>query len=236
LVELIDEASDMQVSAGIDRTIHDHYTFPQYTEFGDNVSGDVIIDFSHFSVVPSILDFSEKTGIPAVICTTGLTEDIINRINEVSKKTALFRSGNMSLGINLLIDLVKKAAEVLQDSFDMEIIEKHHNKKLDAPSGTAKYLVDSMNDSLSLSKNVVYGREGMQKREDNEIGVHAIRGGTIAGEHTVLFAGDDEIIEIKHTALSKNVFVNGALKAAVFMKNQHSGLYTMKDVLNLKGE
>ncbi len=133
LVELISEAPDMQVSAGIDRSIHENYSFPQFTKFTEEVKGDVIIDFSHYTFVPSILDFCESSGIPAVICTTGLTDEIIQRIELVSKKTALFRSGNMSLGINLLIDLVKKAAIVLEDSFDIEIIEKHHNKKSRCP-------------------------------------------------------------------------------------------------------
>lgn len=130
LIDLISDAPDMQISAGIDRTIHENYNFPQFTEFSDEVKGDVIIDFSHYTVVPTVLDFCETSKkIPAVICTTGLTEETIARIDEVSKITPLFRSGNMSLGINLLIDLVKKAAEVLQGSFDMEVIEKHHNKK-----------------------------------------------------------------------------------------------------------
>jgi len=232
LVDLIDEASYMQVSAGIDRTIHNQYNFPQFTEFSDDVSGDVIIDFSHFSVVPSILDFSEKTGIPAVICTTGLTEDMIHRITEVSKKTALFRSGNMSLGINLLIDLVKKAAEVLQGSFDMEIIEKHHNKKVDAPSGTAKMIANAMKEAIDSEKRFIYGRSGNEaKREADEIGIHAVRGGTIVGEHDVIFAGIDEVIEIKHTAASKRVFAQGALQAARFMNGRAPGLYDMNDIL-----
>lgn len=232
LVELISEAPDMQVSAGIDRTIHDNYNFPQFTEFSDEVKGDVIVDFSHFSVVPHILDFSEKTGIPAVICTTGLTEETINRIEAVSKKTALFRSGNMSLGINLLIDLVKKAAAVLQGSFDMEIIEKHHNKKVDAPSGTAKMIANAMKDAIESDPKFIYGRSGNDaKREADEIGIHAVRGGTIVGQHDVIFAGIDEVIEIKHTAASKRVFAQGALQAAKFMAGREPGLYDMNDIL-----
>lgn len=232
LVELIAEAPDMQVSAGIDRSIHDNYTFPQFTDFCDEVKGDVIIDFSHYTFVPSILDFCEKSGIPAVICTTGLTEEMIQRIDDVSKKTALFRSGNMSLGINLLIDLVKKAAVVLEDSFDMEIIEKHHNKKVDAPSGTAKMIANAMKDVLSTETDFVYGRSGNDaKRGEKEIGIHAVRGGTIVGQHDVIFAGIDEVIEIKHTAASKRVFAQGALSAARFMAGREPGLYDMNDIL-----
>jgi len=232
LVEMIEESSDMQISAGVDRSINDQYSFPQFTSFTDEVKGDVIIDFSHFSVVPALLDFSEKSGIPAVICTTGLTEDIITRIDDVSKKTALFRSGNMSLGINLLIDLVKKAASVLQGSFDMEIIEKHHNKKVDAPSGTAKMIANAMKEAVESDPRFVYGRAGNEaKREQNEIGIHAVRGGTIVGEHDVIFAGIDEVIEIKHTAASKKVFAQGALEAARFMAGCTPGLYDMNDIL-----
>jgi len=232
LIELISEAPDLTISAGIDRSIHAQYDFPQYTEFSDAVKGDVIIDFSHYTVVPDILDFSERTGIPAVICTTGLTEDTIKRIDSVSKKTALFRSGNMSLGINLLIDLVKKAAAVLQDSFDMEIIEKHHNKKVDAPSGTAKMIANAMKESIDEDTQFIYGRSGnAAKRENNEIGIHAVRGGTIVGQHDVIFAGIDEVVEIKHTAASKKVFAQGALQAARFMAGREPGLYDMNDIL-----
>lgn len=232
LVELISEASDLAISAGVDRTTHEQYDFPQFTSFSDEVKGDVIVDFSHFTVVPDILDFSERTGIPAVICTTGLTEETIARIEDVSKKTALFRSGNMSLGINLLIDLVKKAAAVLQDSFDMEIIEKHHNKKVDAPSGTAKMIANAMKEAINSDTKFIYGRSGNNaKREQNEIGIHAVRGGTIVGQHDVIFAGIDEVVEIKHTAASKKVFAQGALQAARFMAGRQPGLYDMNDIL-----
>lgn len=157
---------------------------------------------------------------------------MIQCIDAVSKKTALFRSGNMSLGINLLIDLVKKAAVVLEDSFDMEIIEKHHNKKVDAPSGTAKMIANAMKDVLSTETEFVYGRSGNDaKRGEKEIGIHAVRGGTIVGQHDVIFAGIDEVIEIKHTAASKRVFAQGALSAARFMAGREPGLYDMNDIL-----
>ena len=232
LVELISEAPDLTISAGIDRTNHDQYDFPQFTAFSDEVKGDVIVDFSHFTLIPDILDFSEHTGIPAVICTTGLTEETLARIDAVSEKTALFRSGNMSLGINLLIDLVTKAAAVLQDSFDMEIIEKHHNKKVDAPSGTAKMIANAMKEAIDSDTKFNYGRSGNDaKREQNEIGIHAVRGGTIVGQHDVIFAGIDEVFEIKHMAASKKVFAQGALQAARFMAGRQPGLYDMKDIL-----
>ncbi len=232
LIDLISDAPDMQISAGIDRTIHDNYNFPQFTEFSDEVKGDVIIDFSHYTVVPTILDFCETSKIPAVICTTGLTEETIARIDEVSKITPLFRSGNMSLGINLLIDLVKKAAEVLQGSFDMEVIEKHHNKKVDAPSGTAKMIANAMKDAMDTDPKFIYGRSGNDaKREADEIGIHAVRGGTIVGQHDVIFAGIDEVIEVKHAATSKRVFAQGALSAARYMAGREPGLYDMNDIL-----
>ncbi len=232
LVELINEAPDLQVTAGVDRTIHDQYDFPQFTSFTEDVKGDVIIDFSHYTFVPEILDFVEQSKIPAVICTTGLTDDILTRIDTLSKTAPLFRSGNMSLGINLLISLVKKATAVLQDSFDMEIIEKHHNKKVDAPSGTAKMIANAMQEVIDKDTSFIYGRSGNEaKRQSGEIGIHAVRGGTIVGEHDVIFAGIDEIIEIKHTAASKKVFAQGALQAAKYMKGRTAGLYDMNDIL-----
>lgn len=232
LVELINEAPDLQISAGVDRAVHDQYDFPQFTSFSEDVKGDVIVDFSHYTFVPEILDFVEQSKIPAVICTTGLTEDILTRIDTLSKTAPLFRSGNMSLGINLLISLVKKATAVLQDSFDMEIIEKHHNKKVDAPSGTAKMIANAMKEVIENDTSFVYGRSGNEaKRQSDEIGIHAVRGGTIVGEHDVIFAGIDEIIEIKHSAASKKVFAQGALQAAKYMKGRTAGLYDMNDIL-----
>lgn len=232
LVELINDAPDLRITAGVDRTIHDQYAFPQFTAFSDEVKGDVIVDFSHYTFVPAILDFVEATGTPAVICTTGLTDETLARIDSLSKTVPLFRSGNMSLGINLLIDLVKKASVVLQNSFDIEIIEKHHNRKVDAPSGTAKMIADAIQEVITEDAQFNYGRHGNDaKRKANEIGIHAVRGGTIVGEHDVIFAGIDEVIEIRHSATSKRVFAQGALQAARFMKGKEKGLYDMNDVL-----
>lgn len=233
LVELIEANPDLNVSAGVDRTFNDAYKFKQYTDFNsDDITGDVIIDFSHYTLVPAMLDFIEKTKIPAVICTTGLSQETEERIQELSKSVALFQSGNMSLGINLIISLAQRAAEILGDDFDIEIIEKHHNKKIDSPSGTALMIANGINDSLDNRLQYVYGREGNDtKRKKNDIGIHAVRGGTIVGEHEVIFAGQDEVVSIQHSAGSKKVFAQGAISAAKFLVGKGPGMYDMKDII-----
>ena len=194
---------------------------------------DVIIDFSHPKVLPSLLEYAEENSVSLVIATTGYGTNDINLIKDASKTIPILHTSNTSYGVNVLLSAIKSLTNQLYKDYDIEVIEKHHNQKVDAPSGTAKMIVDEINDVINPSK-VVYGRNGESKRVNNEIGVHSIRGGTIAGEHTVLFAGEDEIIEIKHTALSKSVFVNGALKAASYIKGKPAGYYNMNDVL--KGE
>ncbi len=182
--------------------------------------------------MPRLLEYAvaKRTGL--VIATTGLTPNEVEHMQKVAEKIPIFYSANMSLGINLLKDLVKKVAPVLDDSFDIEIIEKHHNKKIDAPSGTAYLIADAINEELDHSKEYVCGRETRtERRSKNEIGIHAIRGGTIPGEHSVIFAGPDEIIEIKHTALSKRIFALGAIKAAKYIQTKDHGFYTMNDLL-----
>ncbi len=231
LLELIDNDPTMEVVAGIDHTPKAS-NFPQYDKFTDEVKGDIIIDFSHFSMIPNLLDFVEKTKTPAVICTTGLSEEVETRIQKLSAHVPLFKSGNMSLGINLLISLAKKGAELLGESFDIEIVEMHHNKKIDAPSGTAYMIAEEINESLNNSKNYTYGRYGNDtKRDASEIGVHALRGGTVVGEHTVIFAGTDEMVRLEHRATSKKVFAQGAIKAAKFILNKQNGFYNMNDML-----
>lgn len=232
LIELIGDAEGMTVSAGVDRIHNEAYEFDQFTSFEcEGISGDVIIDFSHFSAVDSLLEYAKNNKVPAVICTTGLTAETEAKIIEYSKEVALFKSGNMSLGINLLIDLIKKASEVLGYDYDVEIVEKHHNKKVDSPSGTALMLANAIKETME-DKYFTYGRHGNDtKRELKEIGIHGVRGGTIVGEHDVLFAGTDELIEIKHTALSKKVFAKGAIKAAVYLKDQGPGLYDMSSII-----
>jgi 4-hydroxy-tetrahydrodipicolinate reductase len=194
---------------------------------------DVIIDFSHPGVLPSLLEYALENNASLVIATTGYTAKDINAIKDASKTIPVLHTSNTSYGVNVLLDAIKALTKQLYTDYDIEVIEKHHNQKVDAPSGTAKMIVDEIEGVFNPSRTV-YGRSGESKRENKEIGIHAVRGGTIAGEHTVLYAGEDEIIEIKHTALSKNVFVNGALKAARYIHNKPAGYYNMNDVL--KGE
>lgn len=232
VANLINNENDMEVVAGIDLS-EGNNDFPVFKSFNDcNIKSDVIIDFSHHSVTTDLINYCIKTKTPAVICTTGLDDSIVQKIKDSSNEIALFRSGNMSLGINLIMDLAQKAAKVLAESFDIEIIEKHHNRKLDAPSGTAYMIADAINEELNNTKNYNFGRYGKSaKRDKSEIGIHAIRGGTIVGEHTVIYAGPDEIIEIKHTAMSRKIFASGAIKAARFIVKKENGLYNMSDIL-----
>ena len=196
---------------------------------------DVIIDFSNPAALSPILSYAKKRKLPAVIATTGLSSEQIAEIEDASNEIAIFRSANMSLGVNLMVELVKKAASVLASGFDIEIIEKHHNQKLDAPSGTALMLADAVNEALDSSLSYVYDRHSVRKkREKTELGIHSIRGGTIVGEHDVIFAGNDEIITLNHTALSKKVFAEGAVKAAQFIADAKPGIYDMKSVINLE--
>lgn len=194
----------------------------------DLESVDVIIDFSNPANLDMLTDFCRRTGCPAVIATTGYEAEQLRMIEELSAIVPVVFSANYSLGINVMKRVVSEITPILEDAFDMEIIEKHHNKKLDSPSGTAKMLLAAADADGKYDH--VFGREGNRKRA-KEIGVHAVRGGTIAGEHTVIYAGDDEILEIKHTAGSKKIFAAGALKAAVFAAKADAGLYSMEDVL-----
>ncbi len=233
VLEALQQQAAMVVVAGIDRTDDGSWTFPVYTDWASVAEkADVIIDFSHHSAVNALLDYSEATGTPAVICTTGLSEAQIQRIGNLSATVPLLRSGNMSVGVNLLLDLVARAAQTLYADYDIEIIEKHHHRKVDAPSGTALMLAQAAKDAVPEPREYSYGRQGTDcKRRPEEIGIHAVRGGTIVGEHSVLFAGNDEVIEISHTALSRGVFAGGAVRAAAWLMNQAPGLYSMKDVL-----
>ena len=194
---------------------------------------DVLIDFSAPASLDGILEFCLENKIPAVLCATGYTPELVKKVEKASKKVALFRSGNMSIGVNVLIDLVKKAAFALDD-FDVEIIEKHHNQKVDAPSGTALMLADAVKEVQS-DKYYTYGRQGIcGKRDKNEIGIHAVRGGGIVGEHEVIFASGFETITISHQATDRSVFADGAIKAAEYLSTKKIGLYNMNDVINGK--
>ncbi len=208
--------------------------FPVYASF-NNVKEkvDVIVDFSAPANLDNILAFALSNSIPAVLCATGYSESDVAKIKDASNKIAIFRSGNMSLGVNLIIDLVKKAAVTLY-GFDVEIIEKHHNQKVDAPSGTALMLADAVKD-VDNNKFFNYGRQGIcGKRDKNEIGIHAVRGGTIVGEHDVIFAGNYETVTLSHQATDRSVFANGAIAAAAYIADKKSGLFNMSDVINAK--
>ncbi len=233
LSKIIAGEKDMKVIAGIDRSVHkEDNNYPVYEDIKEcNEEADVIIDFSHASNLQKVLELSLCSKTPLIIATTGLSVKDQDSIKKASTRIPILYSANMSLGINALKSALKEISPILGEDFDIEIIEKHHNKKVDAPSGTAYLLANIINDSLGNSKSYVFGREGGNaKRQENEIGIHAVRGGTIPGEHTVIFAGMDEVIEIKHTALSKNIFAMGAVKAARFVVKARPGLYTMKDI------
>jgi len=229
-----DQYDDLKIVAGYD--LYDANKNP-YPVFGDlrscNIAVDVVIDFSNPDALDNILWFCTDKKVPLVLATTGLSRNQKKLLEAASKQIPIFFSANMSLGVNLLMDLVKKAAKVLEGSFDIEIVEKHHNQKIDAPSGTALAIADAINSVLEQEQEYIYDRHSKRnKRSKNEIGIHAVRGGTIVGEHSVIFAGNDEIIEINHTALSKDIFAIGALRAAKFIYNKKPGMYSMEDLIS----
>ncbi|HBB71823.1 MAG TPA: 4-hydroxy-tetrahydrodipicolinate reductase [Ruminococcus sp.] len=226
----IREREDCKAVAGVDIYTEQYADFP-IVDAPDKlpVKPDVIIDFSNPSLLDGLLDYCLSTGTPLVIGSTGYSDEQIAQIKKTSAQIPVFFTFNMSIGINLLVQLAKKAASVLGDRFDIEIVEKHHNQKIDAPSGTAIMLGNAINETLENSKHFVYDRHSRrQKREKSEIGMHAIRGGTIVGEHDVIFAGQDEVITLSHSAASKTVFAEGAVNAAVYLKDRAPGLYDMQ--------
>lgn len=229
---------ECEISAGIDVRKDETFHFPVYAN-PENIpmqTGDVLIDFSNPSLLDSLLEFGIRTRTPLVLCTTGYNKQQIDSIRQASQQISIFFSGNMSLGINLLIALSQKAAKILGNDFDIEIIEKHHNKKIDAPSGTALMIADGISNALDENMEYVFDRHSRRKaREKNEIGIHSIRGGTIVGEHEIIFAGPQETVTLSHSAQSKEIFAAGALHAAAFLRNKVSGLYNMSDMLNEGG-
>ena len=231
LTKCVNEDSELQLVCGVSKDDLD-VPFKTYHKMSDvEESADVIIDFSHHSTIDDVLGYATKTKTPLVIATTGFNEDELEKIKEASSIIPIFHSSNMSLGVNVLVKLVKEAAKAL-NGFDIEIIEKHHNKKLDAPSGTAVMIANGIKEVLPDTE-CIYGRYGRsEKRSSNEVGIHAIRGGTIVGEHTAIFAGHDEVVEIKHTAQSKDIFAKGAIAAAKFLVNQKAGYYNMNNILD----
>lgn len=232
----VEENKDTKTIFGIDAYGEKDYDFPVYKSFLDvNEKPDVIIDFSNPAVLDDMLEYALKNSVPCVICTTGYSCDQVNKIKASSEKVAIFYSGNMSLGINVLIELAKSATKVLGGQFDIEILEKHHNQKLDAPSGTALMIADGISEELDNEAQYVYDRHTYRKkRADNEIGISSIRGGTIVGEHEVIFAGHDEVVTITHQAQSKEVFAVGSVNAAVFLVAQKPGMYDMGAMLSSK--
>lgn len=193
---------------------------------------DVIIDFSHPLMFEKTIDYAVKTKTPIVVATTGLDDNQKQKMYDAAKEIPVFFSANMSVGVNLIIELAQKAAKALEEKFDIEIIEKHHHRKIDAPSGTALAIADGINQALETKKEYIYDRHSVRKkRSQSELGIHSIRGGTIVGEHEVIFAGEDEIIEIKHTAMSREIFAQGAITAAKFICGKDAGLYDMKKLI-----
>ncbi len=232
IVDLLKDDKDAQVVCGVDIHAPEGCKVPVYSSFeGVKEKIDAIIDFSSPAVLDGELEYAIKNRVPVVLATTGYTPDQLEKIKAASQKTAVFKTANFSLGVNLLVGLVKKAAKVLGEDFDIEIIERHHNQKVDAPSGTALMLAEAANDVLTEKRQYVEGRSGIVGKRGNEIGIHAVRGGTIVGEHEVMFAGEDEIVSLSHSARSKRVFAAGAIKAAKWIAGKTQGMYDMNDVL-----
>lgn len=233
VVNSVSANDDCKIVCGVDAFGENNYNFPTYKDFSNiKDTVDVLIDFSNPALLNSLLDFSIKNKIPAVICTTGYSPEQVEKIKSASKKIPVFYSGNMSLGVNLLIELAKQAAKVLKNDFDIEIIEKHHNQKVDAPSGTALMIADGISEELEKEPQYIFDRHTYRrKRSKNEIGIHSVRGGTIVGEHDVIFAGHDEVVTISHQSQSKELFATGAINAAVFIKDKPCGMYNMSQML-----
>lgn len=232
---LVKEDDAIEFVAGIDRFDDGHNDYPVFKSLAEcTVDADVVIDFSSAAAVDSLLEDCADKKLPVVLCTTGLSEEQLEKVKKTAEKTAVLKSANMSLGINMLLKLLKEAAQLLAPAgFDIEVVEKHHNQKIDAPSGTALALADSMNEALDNGYTYQYDRtKERKKREKSEIGIQAVRGGTIVGEHEVIFAGADEVVEFKHTAYSKAIFGKGAVQAAKFLAGKPAGFYDMSNVID----
>jgi len=233
VTDMVANDPTVTITAGVDIDTIKQNSYPVY-ETPDEITeaADILLDFSIPPALDGILRYALLNKVPIVLCATGYSQEQLDDIEKASKQIPVFRSGNMSLGINLLADLIKRACEVLGEDFDIEIVERHHRRKVDAPSGTALMLADAAADAFPEKPEYVYERESKRKpRSKNEIGISAVRGGTIVGVHDVIFAGQDEIIELRHTAASRDVFASGALKAAKYIQHKQPGLYNMKDLL-----
>lgn len=234
ITDIVSKTPDAEIVAGVDLNTDALGGYPVYAAINEVTElADVLIDFSHPSLLSGLLSYCVAHAIPAVIATTGCSEDQLKEIDAAAKRIPMFRSGNMSLGINVLLMLVERAAKILGDTFDVEVIERHHNQKIDAPSGTALMIADRLKESLPHPAELIYDRHSVrQKRGVQEIGMHSLRGGTIVGVHEVIFAGRDEVVEVKHEAQSREVFAAGAVKAALFLSEMlEPKLYNMDDLV-----
>ncbi len=234
IVDLVKEDADIEVVAGVDAFGENSYDFPVFKSLDEcNVAADVIVDFSNASAVNGLLDYCVAHQIPVVLCSTGLSPEQLDKVKEASAKVAVLKSANMSVGVNALLKVLKEVSPLFAAAgFDIEIVEKHHNQKLDAPSGTAIALADSINESLNNEYEYVYDRSTRrEKRPQKEIGISAVRGGTIVGDHDVIFAGHDEVVTLSHRAYSRAIFGKGAIQAAKFLAGKAAGMYDMADVL-----
>ena len=234
ITNLLEGDENAQIVAGVDPFDDGHNKYPVFPSIDSCVvKADVIIDFTSAKAVDKLLEFSAKNQVPVVVCTTGLSDEQLERVHEASKKTAVLRSANMSLGVNTLFKVLKSMTKLLADAgFDIDIVEKHHRRKLDAPSGTAIALAEAVNEPLNNEYEFVYDRsQRREQRPKKEIGISAVRGGTIVGEHEIIFAGQDEVIELKHTAYSRAIFGKGAVSAALYLAGKEAGMYDMSDVI-----
>ncbi|MBE5824943.1 MAG: 4-hydroxy-tetrahydrodipicolinate reductase [Butyrivibrio sp.] len=234
IADLVAADEAIEIVAGVDAFGESTYSFPVFRSLSEcNVDADVIVDFSNASAVDGLLDHCAAKGIPVVLCSTGLSEEQISKVKETSGKVAILKSANMSVGVNALMKVLKEVSPIFAAAgFDIEIVEKHHNQKVDAPSGTALALADSINESLSNEYEYVYDRSTRrEKRPVKEIGISAVRGGTIVGDHDVIFAGQDEVVTVSHRAYSRAIFGKGAIEAAKFLAGKGPGMYDMSDVL-----
>lgn len=234
MTRILTAEDDMEVVAGVDiNPTKCKNAYPVYASLGEvKESPDILIDFSHRTSLDAILNYGLASNVPLLICTTGFAPEEKQKMADASKHVPILNSANMSLGVNLILSLVKQAAAVLHETFDIEIVEKHHNQKVDSPSGTALMIADAIGSAVDADMEYVYGRHTKtEKRKRKEIGIHSVRGGAIVGEHDVIFAGQGEVIEIAHSALSRDVFAYGAVRAAKFLVGKGPGLYSMKDVI-----
>lgn len=232
--EIVASDADAEIVAGIDVVDDGTLGYPVFKSASEiNVEADVIIDFSSPKVLDALLTYATEKNVPVVLCTTGFSDEQIEQIKAASAKVAILKSANMSLGINTIIEMLKTATSVFYPAgFDVEIVEQHHHNKLDAPSGTALALADAINDAAGGDMEYIYDRsQRREKRDAKELGISAVRGGSIPGTHDVIFAGQDEVIELRHIAYSRSIFGNGAVSAAKFLKGKSAGMYTMAEVI-----